>query len=247
MSCWPGSAPERVALRGSDARAPADTQNATRARSRCEPSRVNSSLNTVSGICFGTRCGTFGRNRPAFCFGNASIGLWCACARPGRASGNGFTIGPGPGLQVIGVEAAADRLAVHHRRRREPSRRRPLPRHRLGRGRLSPGLAGELEVPAEVPGLDPRRLVPRDIHGPGEPEPAQQRQRLRPLRRRGPPGRLQVPQELRHRHDPPAARAAQAVRLPQVPGLDKRPCCGNHQRSEIPDRVCLFSRHGTRP
>ncbi len=154
---------------------------------------------------------------------------------------------PGPGLQVIGVEAAADRLAVRNCRRREPSRRRPLPRHHLGRGRLSAGLAGELEVPAEVPGLDPRRLVPRDIHGPREPEPAQQRQRIRPLRRRGPPGRLQVPQELRHRHDTPAARAAQVVRLPQIPGLDKRPCCGNHQRSEIPGRVCLFSRHGTRP
>ena len=47
---------------------------------------------------------------------------------------------PGPGLQVIGVEAAADRLAVRHRRRREPRRRRPLPRHHLGRGRLPPGL-----------------------------------------------------------------------------------------------------------
>jgi hypothetical protein len=62
MSCWPGSAPERVTLRSSDARAPADTQNATSARSRCEPSRANSSLNTASGICFGILCGTFGRN-----------------------------------------------------------------------------------------------------------------------------------------------------------------------------------------
>jgi hypothetical protein len=96
MSCWPGSAPDRTALRSSDARAPAEIQNATRARSRFERSRANSSLNTVSGICLGTRRGTFGRNRPALCFANASIGLWCACARPALASGNGFTIGPVP-------------------------------------------------------------------------------------------------------------------------------------------------------
>ena len=96
MSCWPGSAPEQVAVRSSDARAPVDTQNATRARSRCEGSRANSSLNTLSGICRGIRRGTRGRNSPAFCRGNGSIGLWCAFARPGLASGNGFTIGPVP-------------------------------------------------------------------------------------------------------------------------------------------------------
>ena len=96
MSCWPGSAPEQVAVRSSDARAPVDAQNATRARSRFDGSRPNSSLNAASGTCLGTRCGTLGRNSPDFCFRNGSSGLWCACARPPLASGNGFTIGPVP-------------------------------------------------------------------------------------------------------------------------------------------------------
>ena len=96
MSCWPGSAPEQVTPRSSEARAPVETQNATKARSRFEPSRANRSLNALSGICRGIRWGTLGRNKPALCLGKGSIGLWCACARPGRASGNGFTIGPVP-------------------------------------------------------------------------------------------------------------------------------------------------------
>ena len=75
MSCWPGSAPDRVTPRSSDARAPVETQNATSARSRFDPSRANSSLNTLSGICRGTVLGTLGRNRPDFRLGNGSSGL----------------------------------------------------------------------------------------------------------------------------------------------------------------------------
>ena len=75
MSCWAGSAPEQVALSSSEARAPVETQNATRARSLFEPSRANRSLNALSGICRGIRWGTLGRNKPDLCLGNGSIGL----------------------------------------------------------------------------------------------------------------------------------------------------------------------------
>ena len=43
-------------------------------------------------------------------------------------------------------------------------------------GRQMSGLVGELEMPAEIAGLASGRLIPRDVHGPGEPEPAQQSQ-----------------------------------------------------------------------
>ena len=93
-------------------------------------------------------------------------------------------------IQVVGVEAPADRLAVRRRRRRV------LPRSRPGRIPQQAGTGGELEMSAEVPGLGPGRLVPRDAHRPAEPEPAQQRERVRPLRRRRTARRLQVPQVL---------------------------------------------------
>jgi hypothetical protein len=182
MSCWPGSAPERTALRSSDARVPVDTQNATRARSRCEGSRANSSLNTVRDLPRDP-AGHPRPERPDFCLGNGSSGLWCACARSLPDHRERVHDRPGPRLQVIPVEAPADRLGVRHRRRRVLRRRRPFPRHRRARDPQAPGLVGELEVPTEVAGLDPGRLVPRDAHGPREPEPAQQRQRVRPLRR----------------------------------------------------------------
>ncbi|ELB88721.1 IS110 family transposase [Rhodococcus sp. 3A] len=53
-------------------------QNATSARSRCEPSCANSSSNRASGMQRGARVTTFGRYRPLRCPGNGSIGLWCA-------------------------------------------------------------------------------------------------------------------------------------------------------------------------
>ena len=99
ISCWPGSASATVAPSSSDARTPADTQNATSARSRCEPSAANSSLNFSSGICRGLRTGTFGRYNPLRSARNGSMGLRWACGRRPlrpRASGNGFTIGPVP-------------------------------------------------------------------------------------------------------------------------------------------------------
>src|SRR5664280_2298932 len=48
-----GSAAAQVAPGNSDARAPVETQNATSARSRCEPSWANNSSNRPPGICLG--------------------------------------------------------------------------------------------------------------------------------------------------------------------------------------------------
>ncbi len=166
-------------------------------------------------------------------------------ARPGQ--GKRVHDRPGPGLQVIGVEAPADRLAVRHRRRRVLRGRGPLSRNRSRFRRRPDGLACELEMSAEVAGLASRRLIPRDIHGPREPEPAKQCQRVRPLRRRRTAGCLQVPQELRHRLDSPAARIAQVVRLPRTPGLDERPGRRDHERSEVPDTVHFSFSHEQRP
>lgn len=95
ITCRPGSASAQVAPSSSEARAPVGTQNATSARSRCDPSPANSSLNCPSGMLRGARCGSRGRNSPDRPWGNGSIGLWCA-ARRLRPSGNGFTIGPVP-------------------------------------------------------------------------------------------------------------------------------------------------------
>ena len=81
----------------SSARAPVDTQNATRARSRFDGRDANSSSNIRSGMPRGILFGCRGRNSPARSCRNGSIGLWCACARPPfLASGNGLASGPDP-------------------------------------------------------------------------------------------------------------------------------------------------------
>ena len=218
-------------MSSSEARAPVETQNATSARSRCEGSRANRSVNTKSGICRGTRRGTRGRNRPGL-LPAERVHRVVVRVRPAR-SGQRERVHdrPGASLKVIGVETPADRLAVRHRRRRVLHARGPFARHRR-----RPAPAGRRacpaswDPPAEVAGLGPRRLVPRHSGGPGEPEPAQQRQRVRPLRRRRPPGRLQVPQELRHRLDPSAVRAVRQYGSHGSPVSTSAPDCGDHER-----------------
>ena len=64
-----------MAPNNSEARAPVDTQNATNARSRCDPSWANNSSNPWSGMHRGARSTTFGRYRPLRCPTNGSIGL----------------------------------------------------------------------------------------------------------------------------------------------------------------------------
>jgi hypothetical protein len=67
----------------SEARAPVEIQNATSARSRCEGSRANSSLNFSSGMCRGTLCASRGRNKPARSLLNGSPGSPGALPRRG--------------------------------------------------------------------------------------------------------------------------------------------------------------------
>ena len=74
ISCCPGSAPPHNAPSSSDARAPVEIQNATRARSRCEDSCANSWLNNSSGIRRGSRRVSRGRNSPVRCLPNGSPG-----------------------------------------------------------------------------------------------------------------------------------------------------------------------------
>jgi hypothetical protein len=50
ISCCPGSTSPSLASSSSEARAPVDIQNATSARSRCDPNWANSSSNFSSGI-----------------------------------------------------------------------------------------------------------------------------------------------------------------------------------------------------
>jgi hypothetical protein len=61
ISCWPGSASPTVAPSSSEARAPVETQNATSARSRCEPNAANYASNRPSGMDRGARGTTLGR------------------------------------------------------------------------------------------------------------------------------------------------------------------------------------------
>ena len=115
--------------------------------------------------------------------------------RPASLPGQRERVGqrPGPGLQVIVVKRPAYRLAVRDRRGRVSRARRRLPGHRVHRPRRRPGtgpcrtprppviplrLARQLQPPAEVPGLRPRRLVPLEPGRPREPEPPQQVQRV---------------------------------------------------------------------
>ena len=148
---------------------------------------------------------------------------------------------PGPAVSVEVVEPAQHRLAMRHRGRRIPVTGRRLPGHRVRRsrrprgpasllrpGRLQPVLDRQLDPAAEVPGLDPGRPVPLDIDSIQEPPPPQQVDRIRPQRRRRPPGRQQVPQEHRHRLSDLPIRPDDTVRLAVIPGRHQPPRPWHH-------------------
>jgi hypothetical protein len=59
-SCWPASTSPFITPSSSAARAPVETKNAIRARSRCDRSPANSSLNFSSGMHRGERRAIFG-------------------------------------------------------------------------------------------------------------------------------------------------------------------------------------------
>ena len=169
-----------------------------------------------------------------------------------------------PGLAMEIVKAAQDALAMRGRGRRVPAAGRRLPRHRVRHPGPDPGRAGrtartgriartarpagldrDLDPAAEVPGLRPRRLIPRHPGRPQEPVPPQQRDRIRAQRGLGPAGRLQVPQERRDRADRGSDRIAQPVRLPRILRVLQPPGLRDDQRRQIPRLV--LPDHDERP
>ena len=102
----------------------------------------------------------------------------------------------GARLQVEVIKAAQHRLAMRpHRRRIHLARyrnRRIRPRPALLAPVRPHRLPGQLQPPAEIPGLGPARPVPGHPRCPQEPEPAQQIHPIRAEGRLRPPRRLQV-------------------------------------------------------
>src|ERR1019366_2303093 len=90
----------------------------------------------------------------------------------------------------------------------------PMQLHRLAR---------DLQPPAEVPALSPRRLIPADTDRPQEPEPAQQIHPLRTLRMPGPPAPRERGEDPAAPPPPRAPGAQQPVRQKQAPGRLERP------------------------
>ena len=95
------------------------------------------------------------------------------------------------------------------------------------------GLGTHLDPPAEVTGLSPGRLIPRHPGRPQEPEPAQQRDRIRPLRGLRPASGLQVPKVSRYRRHRRAGRVTQSPRLPRVARRLQRADRRNYQSRQI--------------
>ena len=147
-------------------------------------------------------------------------------------------------LQVEVIKAAQHRLAMRPHRRRIH-----LARHRDRRTDPRPAplapvrphrLPGQLQPPAEIPGLRPGRPVPGHPRRPQEPEPAKQ---VHPIRTDGllrPPRRLKVTEIRPSRTDSFPVRIDQPVRLPPVPGSDQPASQRHHQPSQIPARPLLL-------
>ena len=131
---------------------------------------------------------------------------------------------PRPGLQVIRSRNPRQTVSQCAATQTAPSSHPPglLPGTGTADGAARPGLAAIWRCRQKSRASEPGRLVPRDLNGPGEPEPPQQRERIRPLGSRRTARRLQIPQELRDRLDALTIRAGQMIRLPRVAGLGQR-------------------------
>ena len=169
----------------------------------------------------------------------------------------------GPGFAMEVVKAAQNALAMRDRGQRVTAARRRLPGHRVGHpspdhggGRATrlariawiaraTGLDGDLDPSAEVPGLGPGRLIPRHPGRPQEPEPAQQRDRIRAQRGLRPARRLQISQERRNRTNQRPGRIAQPARLPRILRPLQPPRLRDDQGRQIPRLV--MSGHEQRP
>jgi hypothetical protein len=100
-------------------------------------------------------------------------------------------------------------------------------------------LGRDLDPPAEIPSLVSGRLIPGHPGRPAEPEPPQQVHPIRPLRRRGPPGRLQIPQVNGDRPDNLTRRTNQPVRIPRTTRDLKETSLGHDQARHIPMKIIL--------
>ena len=98
-------------------------------------------------------------------------------------------------------------------------------------------LACQLKPAAEVPGLDPSRLIPIHPQGPHEPEPAQQIHPIGTLCCRWPPTRGQLGEERRHRDDHRTVAVNEPVRHEQVARHLKRAVLRHHQPGQLPRHV----------
>jgi hypothetical protein len=152
-----------------------------------------------------------------------------------------------PGIAMEVVEHPQHRLRVRPRRRGVLRPRAGLAGHRVrhdappgGAGRSSGRLVPQPQPPAEVSRFDPRRLIPPDVDGPPEPEPAQQVHRIRPLRRSRTTRGLQLAQERHHRADRLAVAVDQPNRLPQIIARLHRTGRRHHQHGQI----TIFVDHG---
>ena len=160
ISCCPGSTSATVAPNSSEARAPVETQNATSARSRCEPSCANSSSNRSSGMHRGARATSFGRYRPLRCPANGLHRVVVRMRAPGTTmprQRERVDHRPGARLQMEVVEAAQHALAMRHRRRLVPVPTRRLAGHRVHR-RRRPRPDPIRRSPSGEPPMRPRRL-----------------------------------------------------------------------------------------
>ena len=208
----PGSASPAVAPSSSEARAPVDTQNATSARSRCEPSRANSSLNCSSGMLPRDPLRDPRPEQPRR-LSAERLHRIVVRARPGPR---------GPGPAGTGSPSARTRPPGENRKSGAARSRSapPSPAHTSGPALASrsPGsallaaarprgiisrlarIAGAPRPPvrairlprdpqpaAEITGLGPGHLIPVQPRRPAEPEPAQQVHPIRPQRRAGTP------------------------------------------------------------
>ena len=131
----------------------------------------------------------------------------------------------GARLQVKVVKAAQHRLAMRAHRRRihlarsrdRHSRPRPAPLPPVRPDRLP----GQLQPPAEIPGIGPGRPIPGQPRRPQEPEPAQQIHAIRADSQLRPPRRLQMAEIRPGGIDDSPARIDQPVWLPPVPSSDQ--------------------------
>jgi len=167
---------------------------------------------------------------------------------------------PAPGIAMEVVEPAQNAFAVCRCRRRVGTPGRGLPSHPVRypgtgaerahcrprqasgaapviRPTRAAGLDRDLDPAAEVAGLGPGRLIPRHPDCPQEPEPPQQRDRIRPQSVLRPAGHLQIPQIHGGRRDHGASLVMQPARLPRIAGPLHRTRPRNDQGAEVPRLV----------